>query len=643
MTQTRAKLDTVAALAGPEAATIRGLVDGYDKAFQGLVANIKARQGALSAIAAANASIVNKGGALLDGMLADGEGAPTVAFRLVRDAQAYFVHATRFATSASSTDLDLAAAELARVRRGYEDLQRVGLASPAQAGFVANLQPSVAKLQEADKALGDATAAVAASSDDLYATGSKLAELVSSLNDSRAKARSEIAATARSSVSTALWTGMAISVGSILLGILVAGVIGSGIARLVRRITGVMRKIADGALDTPVTDTQRSDEIGAMARAVEVFKENGLRAQRLEAETNQARSAQELSRQRQEAVDNARAEDLRTFVRHVEAGFERLSAGDLTVRMSAAVAPEFEPIRQTFNASVAQLEETIGAAVEAVASARTGLSEISIASDDLSERTEQQAASLEETVAALSQVIGRINATARNAEGAASAAFQAQAEAERGLGILSQAIAAVSQIERSSMEIGSIIGVIDEIAFQTNLLALNAGVEAARAGEAGKGFAVVAQEVRGLAQRSAEAAKEIKTLISASNSQVEQGVELVSASGRSLEEIVQQVGGVTKVVGAIAEATKEQVFSLREVSVAADQMDRITQQNAAMVEETTAATQTIVGETDHLASLMERFQTQASRSRGAVPLAASRRAGARAVRSGAPARLARAG
>jgi methyl-accepting chemotaxis protein len=202
-----------------------------------------------------------------------------------------------------------------------------------------------------------------------------------------------------------------------------------------------------------------------------------------------------------------------------------------------------------------------------------------------------------------------VDGTAQRAVQAQETAGTALKSAEKGGAIVSRAVEAMGEIERSSARIGNIIGVIDEIAFQTNLLALNAGVEAARAGEAGRGFAVVAQEVRGLAQRSAEAAKEIKGLISASGTQVERGVELVSASGRSIEEIVVQVDQMNRLVGEIATAAREQAISLKEVSVAADQMDKVTQQNAAMVEETTAAAQGLSAKTDELAGLTERFRT----------------------------------
>lgn len=188
----------------------------------------------------------------------------------------------------------------------------------------------------------------------------------------------------------------------------------------------------------------------------------------------------------------------------------------------------------------------------------------------------------------------------------------ARETAEKGGEIVSRAIAAMTEIQGSSTKISDIIGVIDEIAFQTNLLALNAGVEAARAGEAGKGFAVVAQEVRELAQRSANAAKEIKQLISTSSSQVDTGVRLVSESGNALHAIVEQVVAMSTTIADIALSTREQAGSLREVSSAADQMDKVTQQNAAMVEETTAAAQNLSSETENLAQAISRFKTNGS-------------------------------
>jgi methyl-accepting chemotaxis protein len=381
-------------------------------------------------------------------------------------------------------------------------------------------------------------------------------------------------------------------------------------------VSKIMGRLADNDLTVTPDGTERKDEIGTIARAVLVFKENALRARALEAEALAATQAQEAQRNRQSSIDTAKAEDLRTFVHAVEAGFDGLSSGDLTIRINQTVAREFEPIRAKFNESVAELETAIGAVVTGIGSMKTGLSEISIASADLSQRTEQQAASLEETVAALAEVTRGIDETARGAIQAQGSAGAAQKNAEKGGEIVGRAVAAMGAIERSSDQIGKIIGVIDEIAFQTNLLALNAGVEAARAGEAGRGFAVVAQEVRGLAQRSAEAAKEIKSLISTSSAQVAEGVELVTATGRSLGEIVSQVAEMSAVVSGIAQSAGEQAISLKEVSTAADQMDKVTQQNAAMVEETTAAAQALTSETEELAELVQRFSARTSGSIG---------------------------
>ncbi|MEN3793030.1 methyl-accepting chemotaxis protein [Fulvimarina sp. MAC3] len=381
------------------------------------------------------------------------------------------------------------------------------------------------------------------------------------------------------------------------------------ISQPINRMTAAMRHLADGDQSVEVPAQGRKDEIGAMAAAVQVFKEQAIERKRLEHEAEASRASQSEMKQRQADLEHAKAEDLRAFMGVVDASFDRLSSGDLTVRMTATVATEFEPIKAKFNASVEELEQAIGQVVGTIGTIRTGLVEITDASNDLSRRTEQQAASLEETVAALGEVTTGVNQTAEGAAEAQKVATSARQKATNGGEVVAYAVSAMGEIEKSSRQINQIISVIDEIAFQTNLLALNAGVEAARAGEAGKGFAVVAQEVRGLAQRSAEAAKEIKALISTSAEHVGRGVELVTESGRSLEEIVAEVTAMADIVSKIAGSAREQATSLREVSGAADQMDKVTQQNAAMVEESTAAAQSLQSETDGLAETVTRFKT----------------------------------
>jgi methyl-accepting chemotaxis protein len=429
----------------------------------------------------------------------------------------------------------------------------------------------------------------------------------------------------------AFWTTIVATVLVSILSLIGFLVFARSLAGLIRRLTDTMGRLAIGDLATEINGNERQDEIGAMARALLVFKDAANENKRLEREAIEARRAQEAQRDRQSAIDSSKAEDLRDFVHAIEAGFNALSSGDLTVRMQQAVAAEFEPIREKFNASVTDLEDAIGSVVGAVATIRSGLQEISTGSNDLAKRTEQQAASLEETVAALGQVTSAVNESAKGADQAQQVASTAQRKAERGGEIVANAVTAMAAIEESAEQINRIIGVIDEIAFQTNLLALNAGVEAARAGEAGRGFAVVAQEVRGLAQRSADAAKEIKTLISTSATQVKHGVELVTASGQSLGEIVAEVAQMSTFVNQITASTKEQAVSLREIASSADHMDKVTQQNAAMVEETTAAAQNLTSETGALSDMVARFRTAtapagvpASRAPAARPAAATR-------------------
>jgi methyl-accepting chemotaxis protein len=344
-----------------------------------------------------------------------------------------------------------------------------------------------------------------------------------------------------------------------------------------------------------------------MAKAVLTFQEaavaNERMARQIDAQRAEAEAQQRLHADSQAATAAAQA----GVVEALAASLTRLSDGDLTVRLEGEVAPEYEKLKTDFNAAVQRLEETLGAVIAKARSMSSGVQEISHSSLDLSRRTERQAATLEETAAALDQITATVKRTAEGAGQADSAIAQARLDAETSGEVVRQAVSAMTQIETSSAQISQIIGVIDEIAFQTNLLALNAGVEAARAGEAGKGFAVVAQEVRALAQRSAEAAKEIKTLILASSQQVKEGVVLVGQTGESLQGIVEKVVEISSLVTEIAASAREQSTGLGEVNTAVNQMDQTTQQNAAMVEQATAASASLATDAADLGELIGRF------------------------------------
>jgi methyl-accepting chemotaxis protein len=389
----------------------------------------------------------------------------------------------------------------------------------------------------------------------------------------------------------------------------VAWLIGA-LSRPVEAMTRAMGRLAGGDLNVAIPAVGRRDEIGHMADAVLTFKQNAEEKVRLEAEAEVQRAAAEQARIAQAERDAEAARQQAQVVDGIAAGLDRLSSGQLTYRLSTAFAPEYEKLRADFNGAMAQLQETMRVIVDRSSAIGASAHEISQASDDLSRRTEQQAASLEETAAALEQITATVARSAEGAIEAGSVVDGARQEATEGQTVVGRAIVAMGEIEQSSNEIGNIIGVIDEIAFQTNLLALNAGVEAARAGEAGRGFAVVASEVRALAQRSAEAAKEIKTLISASSRQVGEGVSLVGDTGHALERIAEQITRLTAIAREISASSQEQSSGLQQVNIAVAQMDQVTQQNAAMVEESTAASHSLAQDARELDRMMGQFSLE---------------------------------
>ena len=382
------------------------------------------------------------------------------------------------------------------------------------------------------------------------------------------------------------------------------------VVRRLARLKTAMVSIAGEALDTPVPGAGSHDEIGEMASSLLQFREAALAKRAAEAmmETERAERDRKLEdlRSDTEAQAAARLLQATTGIAH---GLQELAAGNLSVRITTPFAPQFEPLRESLNAAIAQLATAMRQVTDAADVIDRGTREISRGADDLSKRTEQQAASLEETATALDQITANVVQAARRADEALGVAANANRQATASSGIVANAVEAIHRIEESSGKISSILSVIDEIAFQTNLLALNAGVEAARAGDAGKGFAVVAQEVRELAQRSAGAAKEIKALIEASANEVRHGVRHVNETGESLASIQQLIVEINRLMEAIASSADEQSAGLKQVNIAVNQMDGFTQQNAGMAEETFAAAAGLESEIAELRRLVSRFAT----------------------------------
>ncbi|MBO9710140.1 MAG: HAMP domain-containing protein [Caulobacter sp.] len=428
------------------------------------------------------------------------------------------------------------------------------------------------------------------------------------------EAEAVLATEAAAQKTASLETTLALVIG---IGITVAIALGGGlllsgaIAAPVAAMTTAMRRLASGDNGVAIPATGRKDEIGQMAAAVATFKEAAIEKIRVESAAAAERQAVEDERShvaREKARELAADE---AAIGALNEALDRLAGGDLTTRITTPFQPKAESLKTNFNAAVARIQDAMKAIAVATQGVNSGSDEIAQASDDLSRRTEQQAASLEETAAALDEITATVRKTAAGAKEASSVVAVARSDAEKSGRIVSQAVSAMTEIEQSSAQVSQIIGVIDEIAFQTNLLALNAGVEAARAGDAGKGFAVVAQEVRALAQRSAEAAKEIKTLISTSTEQVGAGVSLVGQTGEALQRIVDQVASIDSLVNEISASATEQSTGLHEVNTAVNQMDQVVQQNAAMVEQATAATHSLKGEAGELSSLVGRFKVGA--------------------------------
>ena len=524
----------------------------------------------------------------------------------------------------SPANIQAKAAAEAAYAKALEFLDEAGRNLPAKkasydgvrAGIVA-LKSSVDEaIQHAERNEGAQALAVLAKIEgklnDLIDTNAQLSSTVLKETEDRSAALSVETERAATTLLVAAAAGL-------MLGLLGALVLSARtITNPLQRLNAAMGSLSHGQLDVEIVGTERKDEVGDMARAVLVFQQNGLAMRQMEAEKARQDSAVAAEREANEAERRQVEEqqlDMARQQQHVVAlladGLERLAQGDLTCRLTDSVAADYIKLRDDFNRALEGLAETVQTIQATSVEVSTAAREINMGADDLSKRTEEQASSLEETAATTEELAASVKAAANASKSAVAMAEEAMGVAEKGGSIVSDAVEAMNRIEIASRKISDITGVIDEIAFQTNLLALNAAVEAARAGDAGKGFAVVASEVRTLAQRSGDAAKDITALIVESGGEVAQGVQLVRSAGEVLQQIVEASRKVAATVSDISAASAEQANGIDEMSQTVAHMDEMTQQNAALAEESAASATSLSDQIGRLNQLVSSFRTGA--------------------------------
>mgnify|MGYP000081818803 CR=1 FL=1 len=467
-----------------------------------------------------------------------------------------------------------------------------------------------------DEAFDKLDDAIDGGGDKLSATLDKLAKDGGDVAELRVNQANEISA-------NALWIQIGLGFFAIVSMALLQYIHGGSIRNGIEAVRSSMVRIMQGDLQSKVPATERGDEIGEMARAAESFRQAAIDKQKLESQTESERRQSETERREREALKLADAEALNAAVEDLGQGLNRLARGDVTVTLDRPFKAELERLRNDFNQTTEHLRKAMRDITANSTSIQANSRQMSSAADDLAKRTEQQAASLEQTSASLDEITATVRSATSRAEEVGHMVAHTRQNTEKSDLVVTQAMAAMERIEGASQEIGTIINVIDEIAFQTNLLALNAGVEAARAGEAGKGFAVVAQEVRELAGRAAGAAKDIKALITKSGAEVKTGGELVTAAGEALRQIGEDVLRIDEHVKSIVTSAREQSTGLHEINTAISQMDQVTQKNAAMVEETNAASHTLATDADNLIRLVGQFQIGEGMNARSTPREAS--------------------
>lgn len=383
---------------------------------------------------------------------------------------------------------------------------------------------------------------------------------------------------------------LVVGISAVIVAILAAFFVARWITASIARLANTTDRLANGENSVEILGAEHTHELGRMARALHIFRDTQIERANASAERAQLREQQN------------------TVVHTMKSELAQLAEGDLTAQINQEFAPDYEDLRHNFNAAISALQNAMQQMTATSQRIAQTAADSQSATTDLSQRTENQAATLEETAAALDELTASVRSAAEHAKSVDDSVARARAEATRNGEIVADAVSAMGKIEHSSKQITQVIGVIDDIAFQTNLLALNAGVEAARAGESGRGFAVVASEVRALAQRSAEAAKEISGLIANSSQHVEQGTQLVGNAGEALSVIISQVNDISAMTSQIATSAQEQAIGLSEINIGVNQLDKVTQQNAAMVQDSILRGDALSAEADNLSELIGTFR-----------------------------------
>ena len=529
------------------------------------------------------------------------------------------------------------------VEQGRSLLDQAIVISPAEAGALRGFKTRFDTIVELTKKpfdIGNATSPLTQGRDlkpeeldDLAKAATLMGEVdndlrsliaeMTAFNETQRRANVEAAVALRAQANLTFWTLIGVGVLATILGVAISVAISTyKIARPMTRLGERMSALAKGELGIAIESASRLDEIGEMARALVVLKQHAIERVRLETETEASRAATQAERDNTTAERLSLARIQNEAFRHVGDGLKTLAEGDLLTRLGSGFSAEHTQIRDDFNSAAERLHETLQTVVASATEIRSGAQSVAKASEDLSYRTEQQAASLEETTATLNAVTVTISRSAAGAHHAHKVVVAAHEGAKRSDAVVRQTVEAMSAIASSSQQIGDIIGIVDEIAFQTNLLAVNAAVEAAHAGDSGRGFAVVAAEVRALARRSADAAQEIKALTASSAEHVDVGVKLVGETGEALQRIMLQVTEINDVISGIASDSQKQSTALTEINAAIEQLNEVTQKNATMAEQSSEAGRSLTQQTERLAQLVGQFRIAESskadaRTRGA--------------------------